>query len=79
MKAIHLYGPAADATGAFCDAGTELAIAKDAKKPGTIGEDEAKALVAIGRAVDASKVPAADQGKADAVGGAAPTDATRRG
>lgn len=63
MKAIHLHGPAIDATGAFHDAGAELTVAKDAKKAGTIGEDEAKALVTGGRAIDAAKAP--EQGKAE--------------
>lgn len=65
MKAIHLHGPALDATGAFHDAGAELTITKSGKA-GTIGEDEAKALVASGRAIDAAKVPASEQGKAEA-------------
>ena len=65
MKSIHLYGPATDATGAFCDAGSELTISKDAKKAGTIGEEAAKELVASGRAIDAAKASAADQGQAE--------------
>lgn len=65
MKAIHLHGPAVDATGAFHDAGNELTITKSGKA-GTIGEDDAKELVAGGRAIDAAKAPAVEQGRAEA-------------
>lgn len=56
MKAIFLHGPAQDASGAFRDAGETLTIAKTGK-PETIGDDEAKELVKLGRAIDAAKAP----------------------
>jgi len=63
MKKIVLHGPAIDAAGNFCDAGTELEIG-DKAKAGTIAAESARQLVAAGTAVSATAEAAQAKRKA---------------